>query len=165
MFSGIANLLNETLAFSIHLAGAAFLQDLGEIANRAQRRAQIMRDRIAEIFRFFIEDLQLDRPILQSLFEFCVEQADSGFGLLPLGDVADVALDYLLSPTVYTLLTNSTSTRRPSLARAAGRHSGRTRGSAMPGEEIGATLSLKDPTLRWFLPSKSPCAYPSSLTR
>ena len=69
--------------------GAVLEQRLAEAVDRAQRRAQIVRHRIAEVFQIGIGRLELSGALDDALLQFGVELADFLFGTFALGDILD----------------------------------------------------------------------------
>ena len=59
----------------VELLAVVFQQRQAPPVNAAQRRAQIVRDRVAERFQFPVGRFELDGPVLDTLFQFIVEQA------------------------------------------------------------------------------------------
>ena len=72
------------LRFWERLKGLVRSEDVGEAADVAERRAEVMRDRIAEGFKFGVEGLEFGGALLDAVFEFFVDTGNFGVGVLEL---------------------------------------------------------------------------------
>ena len=75
------------LAFRVEFVRVILEQRLAETIDVAQRRAQIVRDRIREGFKFFVGSLKLRGAIGHAVLEFFIETPNLVFCLLALSDV------------------------------------------------------------------------------
>src|SRR5207247_5582739 len=94
---GSTDVPDELQDFRIKPAGAVLEQGFDEAVDLAQRRAQIMGDRVVERLLFFINGFELNGALPDASLQFGIELMDCCFGLLARGNVADVALNHFMA--------------------------------------------------------------------
>ncbi len=90
--------LSSRLPSSSSLSAVVFQQDVREAVDGAQRRAQVVRNRIGKRLQFLVGRFQLRRALGDALFQFLIELADFFFRLLRSMRVRSTMMPKAISP-------------------------------------------------------------------